>query len=161
MCTLSNIHNFTPTQSTKIKSSDVKVLSRPIYRICTARNIIMAQFLSMKKSASRMLLNPRIVFTFTRQRWSTTFSSYLALLMWRSNIHIILHPPTSFIRYIITAIPQQTYICWFILNMYVGLIHHCFDDSEKTCVLFFGHTALFSVSGGGLTQNLGPIGSAW
>jgi hypothetical protein len=32
------------------------------------------------KSARGMLINPRIVFTFTRQRWSiTTFSSYLGL----------------------------------------------------------------------------------
>jgi hypothetical protein len=83
LCTLSHIQNFTPTQSTKTKSSDIKVLSRPIYSICTARNIIMAQFLSMKKSASRMLTNPRIVFTYTRQRWlvPTTFSFYLALLV--------------------------------------------------------------------------------
>jgi hypothetical protein len=59
------------------------VLSRTIYSICTARNIIMAQILSMKKSATRMLINPRIVFTYTRQRWlvPTTFSFYLALLV--------------------------------------------------------------------------------
>ncbi len=49
----------------------------------TARNIIMhGAVLSLKKSANRILINPRIVFTFTRQRWSiTTFSSYLALLV--------------------------------------------------------------------------------
>ncbi len=48
--------------------------------------------LSMKKSASRMLINPRIVFKFTRQRWSSNiFSSYLALLVWSSNIYIISH----------------------------------------------------------------------
>ncbi len=38
------------------------------------------------KSMSGMLINPPIVFTSMRQRWSsTTFSSYLALLVCRSN----------------------------------------------------------------------------
>jgi hypothetical protein len=42
-----------------------------------------------------MLINPRIVFTFTRQRWnSTTFSLYLALLIWRSNVRNIPYLPT-------------------------------------------------------------------
>jgi hypothetical protein len=50
------------------------------------------------KSARGKLINPPIVFTFTRQRWSSsTCNSYLALLLWRSNIRIISHPPTSFI----------------------------------------------------------------
>ncbi len=48
------------------------------------------------KLASGMLINSPIVFTFTRQRWcSTIFSSNLALLVWKSNIRIISHPPTS------------------------------------------------------------------
>jgi hypothetical protein len=50
------------------------------------------------KSASRMLINPGIVFTFTRQRWSIAFifSSYLALPVWRSNIRNIPHLLTSY-----------------------------------------------------------------
>jgi hypothetical protein len=43
-----------------------------------------------------MLINPRIVFIFTRQRWSsTTFSSDLSLLAWRSNIRNVPHRLTS------------------------------------------------------------------
>jgi hypothetical protein len=49
-------------------------------------------------SASRMLINPGIVFTFTRQRWSsTTFSSYLALLVWRSNIRNVRNSSSCFL----------------------------------------------------------------
>ncbi len=37
-----------------------------------------------------MSINPRIVFTFTLQRWSsTTFSSYLTLLVWRYTLYLI------------------------------------------------------------------------
>ncbi len=62
----------------------------------------MAQVYTCDKSASGMFINPRFVFTFTRQRWrSTRFSSYLALLLWRSNKRIIPRPPTSFISQII------------------------------------------------------------
>jgi hypothetical protein len=49
------------------------VLSRPTYSIV----IIWSKFIC-DKSASGMLINPPVVFTFTRQRWS---SSYLALLV--------------------------------------------------------------------------------
>jgi hypothetical protein len=42
------------------------------------------------KPASGMLINPHIVFTFTRQRWgSITFSSDLALLEWEDQIYAI------------------------------------------------------------------------
>jgi hypothetical protein len=54
--------------------------------------------LSMKKSASGILINPPIILTFPRQRWSsTTFSSYVALLVGRSNKRITSYQPTSFI----------------------------------------------------------------
>ncbi len=56
-------------------------LSRPTYSICITRNIIMAQVI-YDKSASGMLINPQIIFTFTRQRWnSINFSSYVSLLV--------------------------------------------------------------------------------
>jgi hypothetical protein len=71
-------------------------LSRPTYSIV----IFLRRKFICNKSASGMLINPPTVFTFTCQRWSsTTFNSYLALLMLRSKIQvrIIIHPPTSFI----------------------------------------------------------------
>jgi hypothetical protein len=43
-----------------------------------------------------MLINPRIVFTFTRQRWSsTTFSTYLALLVYCTSSTYFCHLATS------------------------------------------------------------------
>ncbi len=67
----------------------------------------------MWKSSSEMLVNPRVVFTFTRQRWSsTTFSSLLTFYVWTSNIfshlsalyfpylqHYILYMHTQYILY--------------------------------------------------------------
>ncbi len=43
----------------------------------------------MWKSSSGMLINPRVVFTFTRQRWrsTTTFSSLLILPLWTSKTY--------------------------------------------------------------------------
>jgi hypothetical protein len=50
------------------------------------------------QSASGMFINPPIIFTIKRQRWSSTaFSSYLALLVWRSIIRVISHPTTSIV----------------------------------------------------------------
>jgi hypothetical protein len=41
-------------------------LSRPTYSVCITRNIIMAQVTCIyDKSASGMLINPQIIFTFT------------------------------------------------------------------------------------------------
>ncbi len=69
-------------------------LSRPTYSTV----ILLWRKFIYDKSTSGMLINPRIVFTFTRKSWSnTTFSSYLALLVWRSNMRNLPHPPTSFI----------------------------------------------------------------
>ncbi len=68
------------------KDKTKKGLTRPSYSIV----LLLRLKYICDKSASGMLINPRIVFTFTRQRWSSTpFSSYLALLVWRLNIHII------------------------------------------------------------------------
>ncbi len=68
-----------------------------LWRLTYSIVIILWRKFMCDKSASGMLINPPIVFTFTRQRWSSTkFRSYLALLVWRSNIRIISHPPTSF-----------------------------------------------------------------
>ncbi len=44
----------------------------------------------MWKSSSGMLVNPRVVFTFTGQRWSTTFSFLLTLHVWTLNIFSLL-----------------------------------------------------------------------
>ncbi len=44
--------------------------------------------LTMWKSSTGMLINPPVVFTLMRQRWSsTTFSLFLVLLMWTSNTY--------------------------------------------------------------------------
>ncbi len=61
------------------------ILSRPTYNIV----ILVWRKFKCDKSASGMLIKQQIVFTFTRQSWrstGTTFISYLALLVWRSNI---------------------------------------------------------------------------
>ncbi len=85
---------------------------RPTYNIIL---LLWRKFIS-DKSASGMLINPRIVFTFTRPRWSSnTFSSYLALLVLRYKIRNLPHP-TSFIS-------RQSYLfCLFstvIYNLFV------------------------------------------
>jgi hypothetical protein len=52
----------------------------------------------MKKPSSAMLIYPRVVFTFTRQRWSsTTFSIWLTFIMRLSNIisHFSLLPSVA------------------------------------------------------------------
>ncbi len=56
----------------------IKVFSLAAYHIVlnsSYNNIIMARFYLWKKSSSEMLINPRVVFTFTRQRWSRTIFS--------------------------------------------------------------------------------------
>ncbi len=55
------------------------VLSWPIYIVCTVRHYYCA-VLSTKKSSREKLINPRVVFTITRQRSSSTiFIYYLTL----------------------------------------------------------------------------------
>ncbi len=76
-------------------------LSRPTYGIIVSFAILLRRKFIYDKLANGMLINTGIVFTFTRQRWSsTTFSSYLALLVWRSNIRNLLvpHLPTYYSR---------------------------------------------------------------
>jgi hypothetical protein len=69
--------------------SVINVLSRPTYSIV----ILLWRKFICAKSGSGMLKNPPIVFTFTRQKWSSiSFCSYLVLLVWRSNIRITSHP---------------------------------------------------------------------
>jgi hypothetical protein len=64
----------------KVYQSQISmVLSWPTYSIVI---LLWRKFICDKKSASGMLINPQVAFTFTRQRWSSfTFSSYLALLV--------------------------------------------------------------------------------
>ena len=51
----------------------------------------------MWKSSRGMLINPRVVFTLMRPRWSsTTFSLLLALLVWTSNTYLHQAAPTFF-----------------------------------------------------------------
>ncbi len=50
--------------------------------------------LAMWKSSTGMLINPPVVFTLMRQRWSsTTFSLLLASLVWTSNTYFTLGSP--------------------------------------------------------------------
>ncbi len=97
-------------------------LSRPI--ICTVRKNIMARFIYVKIIKSR-LINPRVVFTFTRQRWSSTiFSSLLTLIVWTSNV---LHTPLSF--YLFLTSPTLFYqrgVYYFSPWMKVGSNPFCF-----------------------------------
>ncbi len=51
----------------------------------------------MWKSSTRMLINPPVVFTFTRKRWgSTTFSSLLTLHGWTTNTYLHFSASTLF-----------------------------------------------------------------
>jgi hypothetical protein len=60
----------------------------------------MAQVYLWEISEWNVKKNPGIVFTFTRQRWSSTYFSdwLLPLPVWRSNILNIPHPPVSYLQ---------------------------------------------------------------
>ncbi len=88
-----------PTLSNRYPINPVLKEYDKLHLYCIYSIILLWRKFTCDKSASGMLINPGIVFTFTRQRWSsTTFSSYLALLVWRSNIWNIPHLPTSYSR---------------------------------------------------------------
>ncbi len=70
---------------------------RGLPTVFVLRVILLWRMFGNDKSEGGMLINPRIVFTFTCHRWSsTTFSWHLALLAWRSNILNICTSSTYF-----------------------------------------------------------------
>ncbi len=77
---------------TKIEIWRLFKLSRP-YIICTVRNSIMARFqLYENHRVNGTFINPRVVFAFPRQRWSSiTVSSLLTLFVWTSS-QLLLFP---------------------------------------------------------------------
>jgi hypothetical protein len=76
------------TQFYCVLSHQSILFSRPIYVICITRNII----ITPKKSASGMLINPGIVFTFIRaKRWNSTTLSLLLILVTLSLHHLQFH----------------------------------------------------------------------
>ncbi len=71
-------------------------LSRPIYSIYKLVILLLRGFIFEEISEEKVNKSANRLYIYA-PKWSssTTFSSYLVLLVWRSNIHIISHQPTS------------------------------------------------------------------
>jgi hypothetical protein len=90
----------------------------------------------MRKSPSGMLINPRVVFTFTRQRWSsTTFSSLLTLLIkYISDLSAPIFPYFN-----------SLYISFQSLEV-LSLAHNRLTALSSQCLASLGHLTSLSLS---------------